>query len=214
MGCGSSFFCDPTVLFTFGVVLVPIAFDLDKPELIKEYLLNPIFLACLALIGALEIGAFFCTKSIDKKQRLTVGEYQTSRWYLMNGAIYHLLMDPFCGFMQGWSLMTKQYGILDERFAHPYASGSEAATLTVWLEGAVMCPAAIAVFIGYRYWLPHLKGKANEQHKVVWIYCLEFIVLLCESLGTYFFYGAECILLLTQQDTNMPHAKKSEKFRF
>lgn len=233
------FLLDPTVVFTILVILVPIGFELQpepKIDLIKTYLLHPPFLICCALIIILEIGALFSPtvkKESPAKRRngtykqnktvsrnlLSSGDYMASRWYLMNGLIYHSLMDPICGFMQNWSLMTKQYSYLDTRFAHPYNVGSEAATLTVWLEGAVMCPLCVIIFIGYRYILPRYRNKngswnKGEYSKIIWIYCLEFIVLLCQSLGTYFFYGAEFILLLTKQNTHMPYAKHINELDF
>ena len=233
------FLLDPTVVFTILVVLIPIGFELQpepKIDLIKTYLLHPPFLICCALIIILEAGALLSptvkkglpparvkngkykqNKPVRYRNILSPGEYMVSRWYLMNGLIYHSLMDPICGFMQNWSLMTKQYSYLDSRFAHPYQVGSEAATLTVWLEGAVMCPLCVIIFIGYRYILPRYRNSAKNQgeySKIIWIYCLEFIVLLCQSLGTYFFYGAEFILLLTGQDTHMPYAKNIKELDF
>jgi len=236
------FFTDPTVVFTIGVVLIPIAFELDKPDLIQQYFLHPPFLACVALIAILELGAYFFSPQTQTRQfqktsatkngykpkkgarsrvinALTNGEYMTSRWYLMNGCIYHLLMDPICGYLQNWSLMTKQYSYLDHRFSDPFKVGAEAATLTVWMEGALMCPGAILIFIGYRYMLPRIRATHGRSDKrkyasIVWVYCLEFVVLLCEAVGSYYFYGAETILLLTGQDTNMPYAKNIKSLDF
>ena len=117
-------------------------------------------------------------------------------------------------YRQNWSLMTKQYNYLDTRFSNPYANGSAAATLTIFLEGAVMCPLCVLIFIGYRYVLPRNRKNKRSKASVVWIYCLEFVVCLCQSLGTYFFYGAEFILLLTGQKTHMPYAQSAESLDF
>ena len=234
----TSFFLDPTVIFTILVVFLPIALELDEPniaELAKIYLLHPPFLISLSSIIILEIGALIISPQVKKekiksskgkqpkglriRRLLSSSEYMVSRWYLMNGAIYHSLMDPICGFMQNWSLMTKQYNNLDERFNNPYKVGAESATLTIWLEGGIMCPGCILIFIGYRYILPRIRKNYGSWNKskysdIVWIYCLEFIVLLCQSLGTYFFYGTEFILLITKQETNMPFAKNINKLNF
>ena len=202
----TSFLLDPSVLFTMIVVLLPIILELNSPnliELIQSYLLAPPFLICFTLILILEFKA-------PSTSQLTRSEYRVSRWYLMNGLIYHSLMDPITGFMQNWSLMTKQYNYLDQRFAAPFDVGAETATLTVWMEGAMMCPGCIFLFIGYRYMLPKMRDKSDKDSSranIVWIYCLEFVVGLCQSIGTYFFYGAEFMLLITGQDTNMPYAR-------
>ena len=135
------FFFDPSVLLTIFVVLIPLAFEFNKPnatEIIIEYFTNPVFLICLSLIITLEIGSYLLcpstiTINIKTKQKnksnkrkqsvitntkktidiLTSGDYMVSRWYLMNGLIYHSLMDPYTGFFQSWSIMTKQYNYLE-----------------------------------------------------------------------------------------------------
>eukprot|EP01084_Bolivina_argentea_P271149 461248_1 len=237
----SSFFSDPTVLFTIAVVLTPLGFEINDPnfiELLKIYFLHAPFLICFALIIILENGTLFIPQKhavpFKKKKRtngtysqpkglkirniLTTSDYMTSRWYLMNGLIYHSLMDPISGFWQNWSLMTKQYSYLDTRFANPYEIGAESATLTVWLEAAVMCPLCILIFIGYRYILPRIRNTSSKNKSkyasIVWIYCLEFVVCLCQSIGSYFFYGTEMILLFIGKDTHITYAKNKNELDF
>eukprot|EP00483_Globobulimina_turgida_P007107 UN07121 len=228
----SFFLLDPTVLFSIVVVFIPVAFEVNNPnfvEVIKPYLLYPPFLICWALIILLEIGSLLLPQKTHVSRRkkvktttyiLSNAEYMASRWYLLNGLMYHLLMDPVTGFWQNWSLMTKHYNFTDERFSNPYKVGAEAATLTVWLEGAVMCPLCVLLFIGYRYILPRLRSrntaaKNNSKYgSIVWIYCLEFVVGLCQSLGTYFFYGSEMMLLLSGRQTDMPYAKSWDGLNF
>ena len=77
-----------------------------------------------------------------------------------------------------------------------------------------MCPLCILVFIGYRYLLPRNQKNKGKIASIVWIYCLEFVIGLCQSIGTYFFYGAELILLLTGQKTHMPYAQSAESLDF
>ena len=114
--------------------------------------------------------------------------------------------------------MTKQYNYLDVRFSKPFDIGSESATLTVWLEAVVMCPGCIALFYGYRYLLPRIKPDVSDDSTLyasfVWVHCLEFVVCLCQSLGTYYFYGSEMMLLLMGERTNMPYARRLTELDF
>ena len=209
----TSFIKDPSVILTAILILLPIAFEVNSPNLIGTilgYLLSVPCLICVTLMLILELRA-------PTGLHITLSEYRVSRWYLVNGLGYHLLFDTVSGLMQGWSLMTKQYNYLDHRFGAPFEIGSEVATLAVWLEAAVMCPGCILIFIGYRYILPKQRKSENinsSPSSIVWIYCLELVIGLCQCVGSYFFYGAEIILLVTGQNTHIPYARNIKNLDF
>jgi len=125
-----------------------------------------------------------------KTSSLTMGEKWISRWYLWNGAVFHMLMDGFSGSFSntfaGVPLIANQYEKLDRRFntANPDHS-------TIWTVGVlelfVMTPLCFYCYIGMN------KGWASR-------WPMELIVGVCHIFGMLVF----CLTEIKDGQRNIP----------
>jgi hypothetical protein len=112
---------DPSILFAAGAYATPLLVG-DKPidaRAVIDYVCDPASLVGAALI----IGAVLSTKlSRHRAVTLSRGESLIANWLLVNGAVFHVTLDFFCGMSAGGGMFNflpaaaSQYAKLDKRY--------------------------------------------------------------------------------------------------
>lgn len=126
------------------------------PNVLFQYITDPV---CIGVF-ILTVLVYFYAK--DKKQvALQPWESRAAHWYLLNAAIFHLLLDWGVGNLKALPIMQQNYQAMDLRYgciaAHP--CGDQAAGQTkemnamvfilTWIEAAIDAPLCYLCFIAY-----------------------------------------------------------------
>jgi len=154
---------DPSVVFLLSCLLAPIFLALFAGTLTSaalfHYLVHPVPIVA----GILLFVYLYCVHqgvtSVPEAEKLVAA------WYLVNAFGFKSIMDTFAGSLQGWTLMTEQYNLLEARYLLALGSqnseGLESTPvhLTSLLEILVMVPLCLCAYAlivrqptsGYRY---------------------------------------------------------------
>lgn len=177
---------DPSVLFLLGCLLAPILLALLAGTLtgsaLFEYLVHPIPIVAGVLLFLYLYGVHQGLTTVPEADKLIAA------WYLVNGFGFKSIMDTFAGSLQGWSLMTVQYNLLEARYLLPLGSqnaeGLESTPvhLTSLLEIIVMVPLCLIAYAlivrqpssGYRYAVE--LATSTLQIAGVWYFYLPLIL--------------------------------------
>jgi hypothetical protein len=164
---------DPTVLFTFLVMIIPSIFCPDLISVIR-YLTTPMLvLALIFMFLVLKVTAQGkCVELNDRDRRVAF-------WFLMNGVFYNLFLDVVSGQFQMMDEMSRQYLKVDPRYAigHLKVEG-QSVFWTSMCEIFFQSPFCLLCFYGYHRNRP-------------WRRPLEIIVSILQVAGVWWFYLPE-----------------------
>ena len=180
-------FSDPTVVFALICAAVP-AIKEGNPLFFWKFLISPLLLFCYALTVFVWKWAHYGgnAKKLTKRRR------RAAYWYLMNGIVFHFLMDFAVGTMkwdqtktlgENYYFMDKRYGC-DKRYLgsteyDPVKCPDEVGYVAIltWIEMVDM----IVCFFIFRAYVQDLPSRAP----------LEIGLAASHIVGTIIFVGAE-----------------------
>eukprot|EP00942_MAST-04A_sp_MAST-4A-sp1_P013703 g13703.t1 len=177
----SELYTDPTFIFFFFCALVPAIKDGDIMKFVK-FATSPILIFCYVLTYCVWTWAHN-----GKTVKLTKEQRRACYWYLLNGIVFHFLMDFAVGTLKledtlgiNYFKMDKRYGCV-EKFMQspgedcPHESGY--IFILTWLEVLD----SIACFFLFRAYVQDLPSRAP----------LELALAVSHAFGTIIFMGSE-----------------------
>jgi hypothetical protein len=176
---------DPTLVFAIVCGVFP-ALKARDPAVMLQYVTDPV---CIAIFS-LTMGVYCNAKYTPGKQAcLQPWEHQAAMWYLLNGAVFHLLLDFGVGNLKALPVMQQNYQMMDLRYGclpqHPCGtengitkSMEPMVWLLTWIEATIDAPLCFVIFTAY------LKGWACRKP-------LEIALATSHILGTLLFMGTE-----------------------
>lgn len=112
---------------------------------------------------------------------LNYAERRRARWYLINGVIFHMLMDGCVGVFKTNTLFARNYAKLDRRYAEPLGSYNGSAVHVISLvELFIKGPICILLYLAMQ-----------TRHRTV--DALEFFTCVTQAYGTIVYLGQEAI---------------------
>ena len=188
MGCFQELATDPFVLFCVSCIIIPPVVEGMNREAIVAYAFHYTFLFTAALIAAV----YWFTKS-GETVTLSKCDRWKARWYLLNGAVIHILLDGMTGVHKLNPTFARQYAEIDGRYGAALGSfeGSAVHVISA-LELYVYGPMCL--------WLYYLYHRGLPQRDA-----LEFATCIAQLYGTIVYAGQEIIsgMTLTQCDRNL-----------
>eukprot|EP01126_Amoeba_proteus_P006940 TRINITY_DN12459_c0_g2_i6.p1 TRINITY_DN12459_c0_g2~~TRINITY_DN12459_c0_g2_i6.p1 ORF type:complete len:231 (+),score=22.66 TRINITY_DN12459_c0_g2_i6:164-856(+) len=182
---------DPSIVFTTGVLLVPLIYVDDVKGGIG-YLTQPSILLSFALLAIV----LYLTHWTEGKNRvLSPRDQRVANWFLCNGVFFNLFLDVIAGQFQMMGEMSKQYLIVEPRYKHGlYEEAGVSVFMTSMCELFFQAPICLLV-----YWSYH----RNKPYRRV----LEIVVCILHVCGVWFFYVPEAL-------RGFPHVKADYGFSF
>jgi len=182
----SPFMVDPTTAFVLLVftIMVGNAVKDNNYKSLTDFALSPnVVFTVVVTFLVYHIGN---DSEYGKTCNLTTKENFLSRWYLWNGAVFHMLMDGFGGSFNAVPLVVDQYAKLDRRFNPAHSHNSVVWTVGL-IELVVMTPLCFYCYIAIK------KGWASR-------WPMEIIVGVCHIFGMLVF----CITEIKDGQRNIP----------
>lgn len=175
---------DPFFLFCVSCMVLPVWWEFPtlSQQDILDFYLHPSMLAAWGLL----LATVFVTKKMGKTVKLSKGERMRARWYLLNGAIIHILLDGLVGAHKINPLMVRSYNRLDARYGFEVGNFDGAlvhivSAVELYLKG----PVCLALYYAFHRGSPHRD-------------VLEFFTCVTQAYGTIVYLGQEAL-------SGMPH---------
>ena len=178
---------DPSVLFGIScIAMVPFVDPTPMTQAdVVEYFTHWGMLLSLALL----VGTVVVTHQRGTV-RLTPYERRVARWYLINGALIHVLLDGLAGGFKVNKFLAAQFHRLDSRYAEPVGEKYASAlflisALELFLKGPVCL---------YLYACYHRRLPARDV--------VEVFTCVTQVYGTFIYIGQECLTGFTAWDVD------------
>eukprot|EP00744_Colponema_vietnamica_P018686 GILI01026376.1.p1 GENE.GILI01026376.1~~GILI01026376.1.p1 ORF type:complete len:245 (+),score=53.97 GILI01026376.1:43-777(+) len=170
---------DPFVAFCAICIATPLAIQYSTvtQEDVKDYLLEPSMLFSFGLMALVVLETTFGGKCV----KLSASERMRARWYLLNGAIIHILMDGLIGVFKTNSLMAANYKKIDIRYSEPLGNYNGSAVHVISLcELLIKGPICLILYRMY------YRGSAHKE-------LFEFFTCVTQMYGTVVYLGQEFV---------------------
>jgi hypothetical protein len=170
---------DPFVVFCVTCILTPVTLasgELTRQQIV-DYFLEPsmIFSLTLLLLTVLE------THVGGRCVPLSRGERYRARWYLLNGAIIHILMDGLVGIFKTNALFAANYAKIDKRYGDPLGDfRGSAVHIVSGIELFVKGPVCLLAYRAFHRGSPHRD-------------VIEFFTCVTQAYGTIVYLGQELL---------------------
>ena len=178
----SELLTDPTCIFAVLCALVPAIKDGDMMKFIY-FMTSPILIFCYLMTYAV----WQWSMTSGKPVKLTKEQRRACYWYLLNGVVFHFLMDFAVGTLKvedtlgiNYFKMDKRYGCVEKFMRSPNEDCPHEAGyifIITWIEVLD----TVACFFLFRAYVQNLPSRAP----------LELGLAVSHALGTIVFVGAE-----------------------
>lgn len=177
---------DPFVAFCGITILTPLAVQWPHvtQQMAIDYFFEPSMLISFAILFLVVAETLLGGRCL----RLSPSERMRARWYLLNGAIIHILLDGLVGVFKTNPLMAANYAKLDKRFGEDIGSfrGSTVhivCSVELFLKG----PICLLLYRMYH------RGSAHRE-------LVEILTCITQIYGTVVYLGQEFVSGFTNFD--------------
>lgn len=172
--CWRRFFKDPTVLFTIGILFMPILLA-EGISTKFFYIFTPmLWISFLYLVMVL-----YTVHGNYDEVKLSNRDHRVALWFLMNGVYFNLFFDVVSGQLQLFGEMSVQYNLIEPKYKFGlYQEAGQSVFMTSMCELFLQSPLCLITYYAYH------KGKVYKP-------LLEIIMACLHIAGVWWFYLPE-----------------------